>query len=206
MGLREAKKQQVRDRLLEVALTAFRERGYESTRVHELAAAAEVSEATFFNYFPSKDALLGGWLASVVTGAVEDAAASAPDRSLRPFVRELAARLSPRVAEDRDLVRAAFAHAAVDRGACAATLERFRAAQARGEIRADLAADELAELLTGTVVCAVASWTARPDDDPEPLGPRLLRALNLFLDGCRKRNERVRAPLAATRGAARVES
>ncbi|GAA0942554.1 TetR family transcriptional regulator [Nonomuraea longicatena] len=58
MGLREQRKLRTRRTLMEVALRLFEERGYEATTVAEISAAAEVSPATFFNYFPSKEEVI----------------------------------------------------------------------------------------------------------------------------------------------------
>ncbi|WP_405875827.1 MULTISPECIES: TetR family transcriptional regulator [unclassified Streptomyces] len=57
MGLREQKKQQMRDRIGETAWQLFAERGFDRVTVVEVARAAEVSEATVFNYFPAKEDL-----------------------------------------------------------------------------------------------------------------------------------------------------
>src|SRR5438309_1491737 len=60
-GLRERKKLQTRDRLRTVARELFVERGFEHVTVAEVARAADVSEATVFNYFPTKeDQFVGG--------------------------------------------------------------------------------------------------------------------------------------------------
>ncbi|MGA5037588.1 TetR/AcrR family transcriptional regulator [Streptomyces capoamus] len=57
-GLRERKKEETRQRLLEGAAHLFKERGFEATTVADIAAYANVSVRTFFRYFEGKEALL----------------------------------------------------------------------------------------------------------------------------------------------------
>jgi len=53
-GLRERKKARTRAEIQGHALRLFRQQGYESTTVHQIIEEAEVSESTFFRYFPTK--------------------------------------------------------------------------------------------------------------------------------------------------------
>jgi len=57
-GLRERKKQQTRQRIQDCAIELFAESGFDKVPVAAIARAADVSEATVFNYFPTKEDLV----------------------------------------------------------------------------------------------------------------------------------------------------
>src|SRR5215472_3785473 len=58
LGLRERKKQRTRQLIAETARQLFVEDGFDKVSVAGVARAAEVSEATVFNYFPTKEDLV----------------------------------------------------------------------------------------------------------------------------------------------------
>jgi AcrR family transcriptional regulator len=58
VGLRERKKLQTRQLLADTARRLFSERSFEEVSIAEIARAADVSQATVFNYFPTKEDLV----------------------------------------------------------------------------------------------------------------------------------------------------
>ena len=67
-GLRARQKALRHERILDAALTLFREAGYDAVRTEDIAAAAEVSVGTLYNYFENK----GDLLLALVTLEVEE--------------------------------------------------------------------------------------------------------------------------------------
>jgi AcrR family transcriptional regulator len=57
-GRRERKKQQTRQLIADAAARLFAQHGFERVAVSDVAAAADVSEQTVYNYFPTKERLV----------------------------------------------------------------------------------------------------------------------------------------------------
>jgi AcrR family transcriptional regulator len=57
-GLRERKKARTREQIVVAAFGLFRDRGFQSTTVADIAGAADIAPRTFFAYFPSKEAVV----------------------------------------------------------------------------------------------------------------------------------------------------
>jgi AcrR family transcriptional regulator len=70
-GLRERKKQQTRDAIADTAARLFGERGFDAVTVAEVARESDVSEATVFNYFPTKEDLFYSRLESFEEALVD---------------------------------------------------------------------------------------------------------------------------------------
>ena len=60
MGMRERKKERTRELIRETAVRLFMERGFEKVTVVEIAREADVSEATVYTHFPTKEDLVYG--------------------------------------------------------------------------------------------------------------------------------------------------
>lgn len=95
-GLRERKKARTRAAIQRHALRLFREQGYEATTVGQIAAAAEVSERTFFRYFASKEdvVLWDEFDPRIVEVFRAQPPGSNPIRALRAAFRDVLGQLS----------------------------------------------------------------------------------------------------------------
>jgi AcrR family transcriptional regulator len=104
-GLRERKKAKTRAAIQEHALRLFVEQGYNATTVEQIAAAAEVSQSTFFRYFPTKeDTVVYDRLDPVMVEAfLRQPAELSPIAALRATLREVFGALGT---EESELERA----------------------------------------------------------------------------------------------------
>jgi AcrR family transcriptional regulator len=145
-GLRERKKARTRSEIQRRALALFRERGYEATTVGRIAEAAEVSESTFFRYFPTKEdvVLWDGSDLRILEAFASQPPGSGPVGALRDAIRETVSRAS---AEERAELRA-----------------RIELLLGVPPLRAALF-DRIAGPMT-LLAEAVASWTGRRPEDP----------------------------------------
>src|SRR5437879_12619759 len=70
-SFRERKKQQTRQAIGETAARLFAERGLDAVTVGDVARAADVSQGTVFNYFPTKEDLFYGQMEDFEATLVE---------------------------------------------------------------------------------------------------------------------------------------
>lgn len=78
-GLRERKRQQTRERLKQVAIGLFLERGFEATTLDDIVAAADVSRRSFFHYFASKEDVVFAWQDDIGVALAEEIAKRPPE-------------------------------------------------------------------------------------------------------------------------------
>ncbi len=198
MGLREEKKSEQRRAILSTAAALFRKRGYEETRVRDIVERLRISEVTFFNYFPTKDALIMAFAVEMLDYSIasvkrelERHDCSMPDR-IRAVIRQwatswdadpefhaLVAKQSRYMTDATGVLR--------DR-----SLELYRQyerlfaeGQNRGEIRADQNPLHLAEMMEGMLILIAGNWVSGWwKNRSEPLEQRFMNAMTVFLDGC----------------------
>ena len=62
LSRRERKKGETRSKIIAVAMELFRNQGFEESSVDQIAEEADVAKGTLYNYFPSKEAILHGYM------------------------------------------------------------------------------------------------------------------------------------------------
>jgi AcrR family transcriptional regulator len=182
---------ETRDRLLRAAADVFAERGYDGTRVADIAAAAGVSNGAMYAHFGSKAELITGALRTHGRRLLADLFAAEPDRSVTELLlvigRWLPRRRDARgylivealVAARRDEDVARQMHDYVgERADWLAGL--MRVAQADGEIDPDLSPDALAHfclLLSMGSALVTPALHGVDDDEWASLLGRIVTAL-----------------------------
>ncbi|MBO0775398.1 MAG: TetR/AcrR family transcriptional regulator [Actinobacteria bacterium] len=146
---------ETRDRLLRAAADVFTRRGYDGTRVADIAAAAGVSNGALYSHFSSKADLLLGALRAHGRRLLADAFAADPDRSATGLLLTLGRWLPRRPAARSYLIVEALVAARRDEDGARPgrdyVSERagwlaglVRAAQADGELDPSLSPNALA--------------------------------------------------------------
>jgi len=188
-GRRERRKRELRARIYATARRLFREQGVAATTVEQIAAATDIAPATFFNHFQSKQALLGEMTSEVVDhlqGLIEQRLlrpGSAQSR-IRAFADQAADEIHAARNAARDVLLE-FMRTRTRPGEVSPHLARvhgpfakiLREGQAKGEVRTDLGAQFLAEMVAGAFNAVVIHWLSDPD---YPLEQRFREVANFI--------------------------
>ncbi|MEU6375683.1 TetR family transcriptional regulator [Streptomyces sp. NPDC046909] len=153
MSLRELKKRQTRERIAETAWRLFTERGFDRVTVVEVARAAQVSEATVFNYFPAKEDLFSSRFEAFGEGLVEAVRTRPPGESALAAFRRRLLESGGLLA----LVEAGDADALVQLRAVNRLIADSPALRAREQRALATCADALAETLGGDIGARVVA-------------------------------------------------
>jgi AcrR family transcriptional regulator len=193
-GLRERKKARLRQQIIETAVRLFRKRGYENTRVEDIVQILEISQPTFFRYFPSKDAVLRevgrrGFACQTEKLESEIASKATTSDRLRRFYQTLA-----QITEaDRPLWQAVVLSGAMDpvrspdmrkpeQNTIGLLRQILAQGQKRGQITRAFPVVHLAEFMDGLFTTVVRQW-AVDLTGPHKLGERVRSAVEFFLRG-----------------------
>jgi AcrR family transcriptional regulator len=171
MGRRQRRAAETRVRLFRCALQLFAARGFPNVTVEDITEAADVGKGTFFNYFESKDHVLGV-MAEIQLGKVREAVALA--KSGKQTICSVLHRLFLRVAEEPgrspDLARALISSFLASEGVRGLIQRNMRegrkmiaqvvaAGQKRGEIDSRLKKEKVALQLQQAFMGTLLLWS-----------------------------------------------
>jgi len=97
VGLRESKKLRTRQEIADRAMQLFAQRGFDHVTVAEVAVAADVSEKTVYNYFPTKEDLFFDEVPAREAGLVAAITGRREGESILQALRRLQAAECPRL-------------------------------------------------------------------------------------------------------------
>jgi AcrR family transcriptional regulator len=196
VGLRERKKARLRQQIIDTSIKLFRKHGYEATRIDDIVQVLEISQPTFFRYFPSKDAVLRevgerGYACICERLRSELSSQARTDQRLR----RLYVTMAREVEADRKLWQAVVLSGAMDPVRCAQLRGHEEAAvgllreiltqgQKRGEVTRAFPVVHLAEFMEGLYNTVVRQW-AVDLTGPHKLTDRVRSAVEFFLCGIR---------------------
>ncbi len=170
---RERRKREVRDRIVEAAVTLFEKHGPQATKVDEICEVADVAQKTFFNHFATKQHLVSEiattFLANLFTTLDElrQSSGSASER-LNSFFSSLAERSAEAGPMHRELVLEVIRVAHLEHHEPVQmrfVQDAFRAFldDCRDELRSDHQIETMTEMVVGTFYVLMLNWVSIDD-------------------------------------------
>lgn len=193
---REANKIKCRQKILKASRRLFKEKGYESTMIEDVAKRAEISKATLYNYFPNKESLLLGTMEEEIGAArkfveeMEDAGNA--DRKIRRTLAFLIMDSIPFISVSRRILFLNACSGSPMYGMAndvkALFLSLAEEAKEENIFRKDIAAQEVVELLMGVYLSSQFQWDDMERMTDEQCIEKVERILDLALAGCYAKN------------------
>jgi len=196
MNRSKRKKEETKHKIVDIAMNLFKQQGFESTTLEQIAEEVDVAKKTIYNYFPNKEDIVIDYMQreiirteAEIIGLIEQL----PDTKSRLvvailgylewFEKELNIEKLDKfivyhllkVMEDRS-TRSEYDHQ---------LCYILKKGQEEGEIRRDISAQELANNLEWIHVSVVLAWTHNREINAKEVYEK---KVELFLEGARNRD------------------
>ncbi len=206
LGRREDKREATRQEILNAAADLFRTKGYEATSVDDIVLTANLAKGTFYYHFQKKDDLVLAMQESQLKEAASMARAALTNgESPRKVLFDYLAKAAKWTEDNSELARAIFRHKfermknecrpekehgpppSIKQYFFDLLIEIIESAQKVGELRSDMRAAEIAQIVVPVVMSARMSWLmgglGAGKAESETLRTIMERAMRVLLDG-----------------------
>ena len=175
-GRRERRKEEMRSQIFQAAMRLFERKGVFDTTVEEITESADVAKGTFFNYFPTKEAILTKLAERQISVIKKAAEAAMTAQGMRPILINMAHELSSGPGRSPMMLRSLLSvflgnkllsetfQKALQMGRenVAIIMER---GQKLGEIRTDLSSTDLARIFQHAMFGSMFIWSVSPPSE-----------------------------------------
>lgn len=198
-GLRDRKKEALRHQIIQAAARLIAERGLDATTMEDVAAAADVSVATVYNYFGTKTALVVAGVEDDANRILEEGQAvlARPGRDAKRAVKKLVGIYVAHLTSwDRHLlsevIGAMFRPGADDMAAQLIQLDERSVDQLaqlighfqeKGRVARGVDSQEAALLLYSPVLTLILMWLSLDDFPIDELNAQINRQIDLTFTG-----------------------
>lgn len=189
---RERRKQEIRNKIIEAAISLFEAKGIEDTTLEDICETADISRPTFYSYYPSKNELISALVEKLWINVASEVAEKsiAKDESTQSYVESFLKVTRQEIARygrlERELVRHSMNQGDRDDARNSNMLglvtQLFVAVYSEGRKRGDIGnrfpVDFLAEASMGCIASVMINWAL---DENYPVERRLKQTSDLIV-------------------------
>jgi AcrR family transcriptional regulator len=162
----DRRKNELRSRILEAAFDLFLRQGAAATTIEEVCERADVANRTFFNHFPTRQAMIQALAERRLANLHEEfftrSSGPVPDRIVGVF-DDIAASLTKSSDTYREIIGEMMMTAGYGAhrgfGLHETFVELVKQGVARGEVSTRHAPETLADIIVGALAGGIANWT-----------------------------------------------
>lgn len=199
LSRREANKERCRKEILKASRRLFQEKGYENTMIEEVAEKANISKATLYNYFPSKDSLLMGTIEEVTNIFQEHVKTSLQDAEnsldkIRRAMAYLIADSIPFLSVSRRILWLDANEESIMYAKSSGVKRIFESmieeAKEEGLLKKEIATKTIGNLLMGIYLSSQFQWSNMESMTQQECENKVYEIFDLTMAGCRTEKER----------------
>jgi len=196
LSRRERKKKELRNAIYHTAIKLFSQKGFDKVTIVDITNKIDISKATFFNYFSSKEAILPHFLSQRLEEVKKQLAEeTTQSMSAVKKLQHLILLISKMVVENELLLKWVLietfrlrayqkkGHVEVSEKIREAMVEILREGKNTGEFKETMDPKMTADILESVLFVSTVRWVTVLKNSSNSLAESLLKKVNYFLEG-----------------------